>query len=350
MSFEAGKLSVTVAGESHAKALSVIIEGIPSGIRFDEEQADKFMQRRAPGKNKYSTARKEADKPVILSGIKNGYTTGAAICAIVENSDTRSRDYGERLDVPRPGHADFPATVKFGEYFDFCGGGQFSARVTAALCFAGALAKQILSERGVEVNAHVYSVYGVRDVPYCEKIADVSEKDFPVISDEAGERMKEEIEKARMDCDSVGGCVECAITGLNPGIGDSLYGGLDGELARAVFAVPAVKGVEFGAGFEVCSMRGSENNDSFIFDGDEIKTETNNHGGILGGMTSGMPVILRAAMKPTPSIAKPQKSISFSEKCEKELVISGRHDPCVVARAVPCIEAVCALTVLGKIL
>lgn len=350
MSFNIGKLSVTIAGESHAKALSVIIEGIPAGVKIDSFKLRDFMKRRVPGKNKYSTSRNETDIPVILSGIKNGFSTGAPISAMIENNDTRSRDYGEKLDVPRPAHADYPASVKFGEYFDFCGGGQFSGRLTAAMCFAGGIAKELLSSKGIEVCAHIASIHGIEDESYSSGISDVSEKEFPVISDAAGELMKAEIDKARMSGDSVGGCIECAVTGLSPGIGDALYGGLDGELAKAVFAVPAVKGVEFGAGFDVCGMLGSENNDEYFTDGNDIKTTTNNHGGILGGMSSGMPILLRVAMKPTPSIARKQNSVSLSKHKNVELEINGRHDPCVVPRAVPCIESMCALAILGKIL
>lgn len=351
MSFDTGKISISVAGESHARALTIIIEGIPSGEMIDIDKIKEFMQRRAPGKNKYSTQRTESDEPEILSGIKNGYTTGAPIAAIIRNNDTRSCDYGEKLDLPRPGHADYPASVKFGEHFDFCGGGQFSGRITAAVCFAGGICKQILEKRDVFINSHVLSVHGVCDKEYGEHgIEDVSHKEFPVIDDSAGDKMKEEIENARLMGNSVGGAVECAVSGMPAGIGDSLFGGIDGEFAKAVFGIPGVKGVEFGAGFRACNMYGSENNDEYIIKDGVIATDGNNHGGILGGMTSGMPIVLRAAFKPTPSIAKSQNTVSLSKMMPEVLNIKGRHDPCIAVRASVCVEAVCALVALGNLL
>ena len=349
MSYIVDSITLTVGGESHAKALSVILEGVKSGEEINMEELKKFMKRRAPGKDKLSTPRSEADEPIILSGINNGFTTGSPICAIIENTNTKSADYGERLDIVRPGHADFPASVKFGEFFNFCGGGQFSGRLTAAICFAGGIAKQILKRAGIEVFAHVLKVHGVEDKSYKEEIVDVSDKSFPVISDSAGEKMIEEIENARKNQDSVGGIIECTITGLEAGIGDALYGGIDGELAKAIFAIPAVKGIEFGTGFDACEMYGSENNDEYIVTDGKVKTKTNNHGGVLGGMTTGMPVIFDVAIKPTPSIAKMQNSVSLVQMENTQLEIKGRHDPCIVHRAVPVVEASAALVVLGKL-
>ena len=349
MSYDIGNISLTVAGESHAAALSVILEGIKSGIEIDKLELLRFMQRRAPGKDRFSTTRKEADVPIILSGIKDGYTTGSPISAIIENNNTRSEDYGEKLNLVRPGHADYPASVKFGDSFNFHGGGQFSGRLTAALCFAGAIAKQVLSKRGVSVNAHISSIYGIEDESYKNGICDISLKAFPVISDEMGEKMMQAIDHARNNGDSVGGSIECAVSGLPAGIGDALYEGIDGEISKAVFAIPAVKGIEFGAGFEVCSMLGSENNDSYYVEDDVIKTRTNNHGGVLGGMTTGMPILFNVAIKPTPSISKEQDTVSIIDKSSAKLQIKGRHDPCIVQRAVPVVEAMAALAVLGKI-
>lgn len=350
MSYNMDSITLTVAGESHAKALSVILEGVKAGEEINLDALYAFMKRRAPGQDKFSTPRKEADIPVILSGINNGYTTGSPISAMIENTNTKSADYGEKLDIPRPGHADFPASVKFGEYFNFCGGGQFSGRLTAGICFAGGIAKQILSRKGINVHAHISSIHGVADKSYNDGVVDVSEKSFPVISDEAGQKMMEEINTARENLDSVGGSIECAVTGLDVGMGDALYGGIDGELAKAVFAIPAVKGIEFGAGFNVCSMLGSENNDEFIIEDGKVKTKTNNHGGVLGGMTTGMPLIFNVAIKPTPSIGKKQNSVSFENMCATGLEIKGRHDPCIVHRAVPVVEAAAALVILGKVL
>lgn len=349
MSYKVGPITVTVAGESHSKALTVILEGIGAGQEIDMEELLSFMQRRAPGKNNQSTPRAEADIPVILSGIKNGFTTGSPISCIIENKDVKSSHYGEILDTPRPGHADYPASVKFGDYFNHCGGGQFSGRLTAALCFAGGIAKQILKRNQIDIYAHISSVGGIKDNSYKEEIIDVSGKQFPVISDIASKNMIELINKARENLNSVGGSIECAVTGVKAGFGDALYNGIDGELAKAVFAVPGVKGIEFGAGFDVCSMYGDENNDEYIIKDDEIKTLTNNHGGVLGGMTSGMPILFNVAMKPTPSIAKAQKSVDLKNKTNKTLEIKGRHDPCIVHRAVPVIEAVTAIVILGKI-
>lgn len=350
MSYNVDSITLTVGGESHAKALSVILEGVKAGEEINLEKLKGFMKRRAPGRDKFSTPRKEADEPIILSGINNGFTTGSPICAIIENTNTKSADYGQKLDVVRPGHADYPASVKFGEFFNFCGGGQFSGRLTAAVCLAGGIAKQILSRRGIEINAHILSIHGVEDESYKEKIVDVSEKAFPAISDSAAEKMMSEIENARKNFDSVGGVIECAITGLEVGIGDALYGGIDGEIAKAIFAIPAVKGIEFGEGFGACHMLGSENNDEFIVADGKIQTVTNNHGGVLGGMTTGMPVVFNVAIKPTPSIGRLQNSVSLERMENAELEIKGRHDPCIVHRAVPVVEASAALVILGKLM
>lgn len=349
MSYDLGALKLTVAGESHAAALSVILEGIKAGEEIDKLELLRFMQRRAPGKDRFSTTRTEPDVPVILSGINNSITTGSPIAAIIENTNVKSQDYGEKLDIPRPGHADYPAWVKFGDNFNFRGGGQFSGRLTAAYCFAGAIAKQILSTKGIEVNAHISSVYGIKDETYKNGVCDVSLKLFPVIDDEAGEKMKKAIDEARERMDSVGGSVECAVTGLPAGVGDAMYDGIDGEIAKAIFAIPAVKGIEFGAGFDVCSMLGSENNDSYYYNNGEVRTRTNNHGGVLGGMTTGMPILLNVAFKPTPSISKEQESVSLLNNKSAELNIVGRHDPCIVQRAVPVVEAMTALAVLGRL-
>lgn len=349
MSFKTGNITLTVAGESHATALSVILEGINSGFEIDKLELLRFMQRRAPGKDGNSTPRREADVPVILSGVNNCFTTGSPISAIIENTNTKSADYGEKLTIPRPGHADYPASVKFGEYFNFCGGGQFSGRLTAAYCFAGGIAKQVLEKQGIYVNAHISSVGGVMDKSYKEGIADVSNKSFPVISDEAGEKMQKIISEARSNLDSVGGSVECVVSGLPVGLGDAMYNGIDGEISKAIFAIPGVKGIEFGAGFDVCKMYGSENNDEYTWSDGEIVTKTNNHGGVLGGITSGMPVMFNIAFKPTPSIGKKQMSVNLETKALEELEIHGRHDPCIVHRAVPVVEAMTALVILGQI-
>ncbi len=349
MSYNVGKISLSVAGESHSPALSVVLTGIEPGVEIDKLELLRFMQRRAPGKNAVSTSRNEADVPVILSGILDGITEGSPISCIIENNNTRSADYGDTLDLIRPGHADYPASVKFKGNFDHRGGGQFSGRLTAPLCFAGAIAKQVLSKKGIEVNAHISSIMGICDESYKEEIKDVSYKAFPVINDQIGDKMKQTIIDAKNNGDSVGGVVQCGITGMPVGIGGELWEGLDGEISKAIFAIPGVKGIQFGAGFDVCSMYGSENNDAYTIDGGVIKTKTNNHGGILGGMSTGMPLLFDVAFKPTPSIAKAQASVSLVSKTDSILEIKGRHDPCIVQRAVPVVEAMAAIVVLGKL-
>lgn len=345
-------IRVTVFGQSHSEAIGAVVDGLPAGIDVDMDRIINFMRRRAPGKNKFSTARNEADMPEILSGIVGGKTCGAPVCAIIRNSDTKSSDYDNLRLTPRPGHADFAAFMKTGGNNDIRGGGQFSGRMTAPLCFAGALCAQILEKRGIYIGAHIESVHKIEDERFdsvnvsAEELESIAKKEFCVISDTAGEKMKAEIENARLLGDSVGGTVECAVIGMPPGIGDALFGGLESKISSAVFAIPAVKGIEFGAGFAAADMFGSENNDSFTVRNGAVITETNNHGGILGGISSGMPIIFRTVFKPTPSIAKEQKSVNLKTKESEKLVIKGRHDPCIVPRAVPAVEAVCAAAML----
>lgn len=347
------KIRVTIFGQSHAAAIGAVIDGLPAGVKLDMDKITAFMQRRRPGQNKYQTARNETDIPEIISGLCDGKTCGAPVCAVIKNSDTKSGDYDNLKNVPRPGHADFAAYMKYGGNNDIRGGGQFSGRMTAPLCFAGAVCMQILEEKGINIGAHIAEIHGICDETFdaaevsAAQLAEASEKEFPVISDLSGEKMKAEIEKARMDGDSVGGVIECAVTGVKPGIGGALFEGIEGEMAKAIFGIPAVKGIEFGTGFSAAKMLGSENNDEFYFDGNTVKTRTNNHGGILGGISSGMPIIFRAAFKPTPSIAKKQASVNLKKGVSEELVVKGRHDPCVVQRAVPCVEAAAAIVILN---
>ncbi|MDD6736435.1 MAG: chorismate synthase [Clostridiales bacterium] len=347
------KIRVTIFGQSHAEAIGTVIDGLPAGMEINMDKISRFMQRRMPGKNRYSTARKESDVPEIISGVVNGKTCGAPVCAVIKNSDTKSGDYDNLRYVPRPGHADYAAYMKYGGNNDIRGGGQFSGRMTAPLCFAGAVCMQLLEEKGISIGAHIERIHGVCDERFdavkvsAEQLKIISGKEFPVISDEISEKMKAEIEKARMDCDSVGGIIECAVVGLEPGAGGALFSGMEGAISKAIFAIPAVKGIEFGAGFEASEMYGSENNDSFYFDGDTVKTTANNHGGILGGISSGMPVIFRAAIKPTPSIAKEQQSVDLRTKTAEMLTVKGRHDPCIVPRAVPCVEAAAAIAIIN---
>lgn len=355
MSFSFGnKIKITLFGQSHSEKMGVIIDGLPSGFKIDEEKLAAFMARRAPGNDEFSTPRKEGDKVIFSSGIVDGKTCGAPICAIIENTNTRSKDYENLRDIPRPGHADFAAWAKFGESRDERGGGQFSGRLTATMCIVGGILMQLYEEKGIHIGAHIASVADVKDSLFdsvnVTKADFVGEKDFPVLCDAQGDLMKERIRRARADGDSVGGTVECAICGLAPGLGDTLFGGIESRISSAVFAIPAVKGVEFGRGFESSLLCGSENNDAFSVKDGQIVTKTNNHGGILGGISSGMPIIFRTAFKPTPSIAKAQQSVSLSKKEETTLEIKGRHDPCIVKRATVCVEAAAAIAIADLIL
>ena len=356
MSSEFGNLlKISVFGQSHGKAIGVVVDGLPAGEAIDLEELDRFLDRRRTGKNRLSTARKESDVPVFLSGLENGVTCGAPLCAVIENSDQHSSDYRELRDKPRPGHADYTAYVKWKGQADMRGGGHFSGRLTAPLCVAGGIAKQILARRGVYVGAHLWSVGTERDTPFPlrptrELFESVAAKPFPVLDDQAGERMQSLILEARQAQDSVGGVIECAATGMPAGLGDPMFGGVENRLASALFGIPAVKGVEFGDGFAAARARGSENNDPFRMEDGRVVTETNHAGGILGGITSGMPLVLRTAMKPTPSIARPQRTVSLSAGADTELVIHGRHDPCIAHRAVPVVEAVTAAVLLDLLL
>lgn len=343
-------IQVSVFGQSHSKAIGAVIDGLPAGVKIDSEKVAAFMRRRAPGNTKYSTKRREADEPVVLSGLVDGVTCGAPLGFLIENTNTRSSDYDNLRAVPRPGHADYPANVRYGGYQDVAGGGHFSGRLTAPLCFAGAVCLQILEQKGVKVQAHIYELAGVRDIPFDPiTITDArpGEKVFPVISDACGEEMQAEIEKARMAADSVGGIVECAVTGMPAGLGDPMFDGVENQLARNIFGVPAVKGLEFGNGFACAKLRGSQNNDPYTIDENgKIVTTSNNNGGILGGITSGMPILFRVVVKPTSSIGKEQQSVNLNTMQPEKLVVHGRHDPCIVPRAVPVIEAVTAITML----
>lgn len=350
MSFSFGnKIKITIFGQSHSENLGVVMENLPSGFEIDTKKLDAFMERRRGGHDEFSTPRKESDIVKFVSGLSDGKTCGAPLCAIIENTNTKSKDYENLKDVPRPGHADFAAWAKWGDARDVSGGGQFSGRLTAAMCIAGGILIQLYEKQGVHIGAHISSVGNVNDDPFnsvnITKNDFVGHKPFPAINDEKGELMKEEIRRAKADGDSIGGTIECAICGLAPGLGDTLYGGLESRISSAVFAIPAVKGIEFGIGFKASQMRGSENNDAFYMKDNQIVTKTNNHGGILGGITSGMPVIFRAAFKPTPSISSPQQSVSFSKKENTVLEIKGRHDPCIVKRATVCVEAAAAIAI-----
>ena len=343
-----GNLTVAIFGQSHAPAIGVTIDGLPAGLPVDLDALQQFLRRRAPGQNAWSTPRKEADAPEILCGLSNGRTCGAPLTAIIRNTNTRSGDYDNLRDTPRPGHADYTAQMKFSGAQDVAGGGHFSGRLTAPLCIAGGICLQLLKTQGITIRARIVSVGAVTDdSPF---LSPVGEKAFPAGSDAAAAAMQAEIAAARADGDSVGGVIECVVEGLPAGVGDPMFGGLENLISRAIFAIPAVKGIEFGAGFAAARMRGSENNDPFRVENGAVVTETNHCGGILGGISDGMPIVFRAAFKPTPSIARQQRSVSLGQLENKTLVIQGRHDPCIVPRAVPCVEAAAAIAVLDAVM
>ena len=349
-------IHVSVFGQSHAPAIGVTVDGLPAGEAVDLEELQRFLQRRAPGRDATSTPRKEGDVPQILCGLVDGVTCGATLAAVIENTNTRSKDYDELRDKPRPAHADFTAQVKYGGCQDVRGGGHFSGRLTAPLCIAGGVALQILSRRGIHIGAHIRSIANVEDRPFqplgepLEVLAGVKRAPFPVLEERAGERMRAAILQAREAGDSVGGVVECIAQGAPAGLGNPMFQGLESQFSAALFAIPAVKGVEFGSGFGAARMRGSEHNDPFVIEGGAIRTRTNHAGGILGGISSGMPILFRTAFKPTPSIARKQHTVRLSTGTEADLQITGRHDPCIVPRAVPVVEAVTALVLLDALL
>ena len=375
-------IRLTIFGQSHSPAIGMTLEGIPAGKKIDFEKLNDFMKRRAPGNNAYSTPRKEADLPEFLSGVVGNVTCGTPITAIIRNTNTRSQDYNILKDVPRPGHADYTGFVKYGPDRDYTGGGHFSGRLTAPLCIAGGIIKQFLEEEGVYICSRIASIGGIEDegdlVDYVQKSVLTgscrnsnsnetksestfckaaglnfgnpgAEGDFPTISAEQGEKMKAFIAEKKAEGDSVGGIIECAVFGMPAGVGDPMFDGMENRIAQIVFGIPAVKGLEFGNGFEAAKLTGSQNNDPFYLENGQVRTKTNNCGGILGGITNGMPLIFRAAFKPTPSIAKEQDSVNLNTMEETKFVVPGRHDPCIVPRAVPCIEAAAAVAVYDAI-
>lgn len=345
-------LKLSIFGQSHGAAIGMTLDGIPAGLPVDLEKLQQFLGRRAPGQNDYSTPRREEDRPEFLSGLLNGFTCGAPLAAIIRNTNTRSGDYANLMDCPRPGHADYTAQVKYGGYQDAAGGGHFSGRLTAPLCIAGGLCKQWLEAKGIRISAHIAAIAGISDTPFdpIQPQLDSVCTDFPVLNPQAGAKMREAVATARMEQDSVGGIIECAVTRLPAGLGEPMFGGVEGRIAQIVYGIPAVKGVEFGIGFEAANLRGSENNDDFRMEEGKVVTSTNHCGGILGGITSGMPLLFRAAFKPTPSISQAQQSVSLSRGENQELVVKGRHDPCIVPRAVPVVEAAAAIAIFDMLL
>ena len=322
-------LKLEIYGASHSEKLDVILKNIPSGHKINREKILEFMARRAPGNDPYSTPRKEKDEPIVTSGIENGMTTGEDIAAYIKNTNRHSSDYSSIRYTPRPGHADYTAYLKYGPDYDPTGGGAFSGRMTAPLCFAGAVCLQLLSELGVSISAKPVMIGGVWN-------------------DEV--KMKEKILRAKAEGDSVGGIIECTVKSFPVGVGGPMWDGIESKISSSVFGSPAVKGIEVGRGFESAELNGSENNDDFIYNGEKITTETNNCGGILGGISNGCDIVFRVAFKPTPSIAKTQKTVDLRTNEPAEINVPGRHDPCVVLRAVPCVEAACAVALYDMLL
>ena len=346
------KIKMTIFGESHGKAIGLVIDGLPPGLALDEEFIRSEMERRAPGRNKLGTQRHETDAFVIQSGYFEGRAAGTPLCVLIPNSDSHSKDYSILAAKMRPGHADYAGQVKYQGYNDYRGGGHFSGRLTAPLVFMGAVAKLALREYGVTVGSHIASIGAVADGRFDplgtspEILAELRLKVLPTLKPEAAAAMEEEINRARAEGDSVGGSIEVVVTGLKAGLGDPFFDSVESRLAHALFSVPAVKGLEFGRGFGFCALRGSEANDPMHYQNGLVRTLTNNNGGITGGITNGMPVLFRVGIKPTPSISRLQHTVDIKAHCDTDLVITGRHDPCIVQRAVPVIEGVAAWTML----
>lgn len=346
-------IKISVFGGSHSKAIGVTIDGLPAGAKISEDELLLQMSRRAPGQDPTATSRKENDCPQIMSGISEDWiTSGDPLCAMIFNTNQHSKDYSELKKKPRPGHADFPAFIKFNSFNDIRGGGHFSGRLTAPLVFAGSVCRQILEKKGIYIGAHALEIASITDesldkvMVTKDILCKLSSEYFPVISQDSKSKMYDAIEVARKSTDSVGGIVECAAIGLPVGLGRHMFGGVENLISSIIFGIPAVKGIEFGAGFKSAKLLGSENNDELFYDNETVYSKTNNAGGILGGMTSGMPLHFKVAIKPTPSIAKPQSTVNLFSKTNEELKIVGRHDPCIVPRAIPVVEAVTAIAIL----
>ena len=350
-------LKLSIYGGSHDEEIGMRLSGFPKGLVLDREELQRFMARRAPNGGAFSTPRKEPDVPVFLSGLSaESATTGEEIHAVIRNTNAHSKDYSFIYDTPRPGHADFAALCKYGKSVDLRGGGHFSGRLTAPLCIAGGMALQYLAKRGIRVGAHIASIHGIKDDCFdpvnvsADTFDALGAAPFPVLNEAAGTRMQTAITEARGALDSVGGVIECAVTGLETGLGEHMFAGVEGRVSALLFSIPAVKGVEFGEGFHAADLFGSENNDAYTTDGKTVTTVTNHSGGILGGMTNGMPLVFRAVFKPTPSIAREQQTVSLSRMENTTISVPGRHDPTVVVRAVPVVEAAAAIAVLDLIL
>ncbi len=346
-------LKLSIFGTSHGPSIGMTLEGIPAGLPVDLERLQAFLKRRAPGQNSWSTARKEADVPVFESGIRDGVTTGEIIRATIANTNVRKADYDELKYIPRPGHADFTAWMKYGLDFDMSGGGPFSGRMTAPMCIAGGLCKQWLEAKGIRIGAHIRNIGVCGDLLFdrVNPELDAIDTEFPILKTENRQRMQEWINEAKKNGDSVGGRIECAVVGVPAGLGDAMFGGVESRIAQIVYGIPGVKTVGFGLSSPATGcMFGSEVNDEFILQDGVVRTKTNQCGGILGGITNGMPIIFDVTVKPTPSIGKPQRSVNLKTMEEVTIQIKGRHDPCIVPRAVPVVEAAAAIAIYDLIL
>ncbi|MEG1448435.1 MAG: chorismate synthase [Oscillospiraceae bacterium] len=345
------KIKVSIFGESHSEAIGCVVDGFPCGIKIDKEKLLAFMARRSSKGGNDETPRIEKDYPNVLCGIVDDTTCGTPIACVIENTNTKSSDYNGLRISPRPSHADYSGSARYGGFNDIRGGGHFSGRLTAPLTFAGGLCKQLLEKNNIRIYARIKSIGNICDTPLSyvnideEQLKKIAEKPFPCIDDEKAKKMLEHIQKARNEMDSVGGVIECFVLGVEAGIGNPFFGSIESTIASVLFSVPAVKGIEFGSGFDITKMTGSEANDNFVVCDGKIKTETNNNGGINGGISNGMPIVLSVAMKPTPSIGKAQKTVDLEKMENTTLEIKGRHDPCIVKRAVPCIEAGVAIAI-----
>ena len=343
-------IKIAIYGESHGASIGLVIDGVPPGLKLDLEAIEKEMARRAPGKNQLSTQRKESDSFAIQSGFFEGYTTGTPLCVVIKNSDQHSKDYSILKDKMRPGHADYAGFVRYQGFNDYRGGGHFSGRLTAPLVFIGAVAKQALAQEGMLVGAHILQIADIKEENFNplgiddKTVAELNAKEFAVLDDAIGEKMQAKIIEAKAELNSVGGVIETMVTHVPAGLGAPYFDSVESRLSHALFSVPAVKGLEFGAGFGISAMTGAEANDALHFEDGKVVADTNHNGGVTGGITNGMPVTFRVAIKPTPSISREQKTVSLVEQCDTTLTIVGRHDPCIVQRAVPVIEAVTAWT------
>lgn len=347
-------IQLSIFGESHGKVVGINIGGLPAGVKLDFDYINSQMARRKPGNGGFSTPRRESDAVEILSGIYDGYTTGAPLCAVIKNENQNSKDYSYLKELMRPGHSDYPAFVKYHGFNDVRGGGRFSGRLTAPLVFAGSVARQILRQKGIEVISHIQSIGSVKDEKFPHPITNnliqrLKAMEYPLICREKFADMEREVAKAKENGNSVGGSIQCAVIGLPAGIGDPFFDSVESKLSSILFSVPAVKAVEFGDGFDLCQMNGSRANDEYAIENGEIITKTNHNGGILGGITNGAPVVFTVGIKPTPSISVPQNTVNVKTMTEEKLTVTGRHDRCIVYRAVPVIESVAALAVLDMV-